>query len=257
MWFRSITATRAHHDGRRWPQLVAASNAWPTTHLARAHSTILLVPCAISACSFVPVAQNLCLVKPQDVHRTIRLVAVLIRPYHPPAGQFLGTVGWPKPPRHRILSDVIDVLSEVALSLILAGHEPEQQYHQPSRPCNPSQCRVSLASPPCASIVAERSTLGTPSSLSRRAVLTRRSVCRRADGRFPRVAAHHYIPSTLRRFNAHAHRATDCPESLTSPVALARLEGLLAGMATSMKCVTQRCRDGGIANCWPSARGSP
>lgn len=105
--------------------------------------------------------------------------------------------------------------------------------------------------------VAEQSTLGTPSSLSRRAVLTRRSVCRHADGSIPRVAAHHHIPNTLRRFKALAHRATASPERLTSPVALARPEGLLAGVTTSMRCVTQRCHDGGIVNCWPSARGSP
>jgi hypothetical protein len=46
-------------------------------------------------------------------------------------------------------------------------------------------------------------------------------------------------------------------QSLTSTVAVERLDGLRAEMATSMWCVTRRCRDGGMSSCWPSAHGSP
>ena len=63
----------------------------------------------------LPVAQDLRLIKPQDVGRTVRPLARLIGPHSLPGGQLLGTMGWSKLFRHRILRDSIDVPPEIAL----------------------------------------------------------------------------------------------------------------------------------------------
>lgn len=91
---------------------------------------------------FLPVAQDLGLIEPQDVGRTIRPIARLIGPHGLPCGQLLGTIGWSKLFRHRILRALIDVLPEVALLPTLAGHECERHQCQPSQPDQPLHTHV-------------------------------------------------------------------------------------------------------------------
>jgi hypothetical protein len=127
------TIDRYHCPARRW----CATHATPVglrLLLVRAHGTITMVAlCYLNmfvrssraglspdqTSGYTPYSPTC-----RGIHKTIQF----------PDGQLLSPVGWPKPPRHRILSNMIGVLSEVALSLTLTGHERERQYHQPSDP---------------------------------------------------------------------------------------------------------------------------
>jgi len=92
---------------------------------------------------FLPVAQDLRLIKSQDVGRTARSLARLIGPHGLPCGQLLGAMGWSKLFRHGILRDSIDVPPEVALLLTLTGHECEHHQRQPGQPDEPFHSHVS------------------------------------------------------------------------------------------------------------------
>jgi hypothetical protein len=88
----------------------------------------LMLPCKREpslAWSFIPVAQDFRPIESQDVGRTVRTIAKLIGPHHVSCTQLVGTMGRPKSSHHRILRHVIDVLSEVAFSLTLAGCKPD------------------------------------------------------------------------------------------------------------------------------------